>query len=155
MPTLSHILIILGGSMIPILELSWSIPFAITVFKLSPWMAFALGVLGNIIPIPLVFFFLPLIEKLLARISWTHRILDWVFRYTRQQLAEKYKKYGALALMLFVAIPLLGGGVWSASIASWLFGIPKRYAYPYIIIGAVISGILVTLATVGLLTFFV
>lgn len=141
--------------MIPILELSWSIPFAITVFKMQPWIAFALGVAGNIIPLFLAYLFLPLAEKILSKISWTNRLMVWVFRYTREQLSAKYSKYGAFALMIFVAVPLLGGGVWSASIASWLFAIPKRYAYPYIIAGAIISGLIVTLATIGLMDIFV
>ncbi len=151
MPSLTQILIIFGGSMIPILELSWSIPFAITVFKINPWLALALGVIGNIIPLFLVNILAPVVERILSQLSWTNRMMDWVFRYTRQKLAEKYTKYGALALMVFVAVPLLGGGVWTASIAGWLFAIPKRYAYPYIVAGAVISGLLVTLATIGLI----
>ena len=56
-------------------------------------------------------------------------------------------KYGALGLTLFVAIPLPVTGAWTGSLAAIMFDIKPRYAFPAIILGVTIAGIVVSMIT--------
>ncbi len=61
------------------------------------------------------------------------------------------QRYGALGLLLFVAVPLPGSGAWTGSLIAVVLGLKKRYAWPAISLGVVIAGVLVTLASAGVL----
>ena len=46
------------------------------------------------------------------------RFLEWWFSKATKKFQKSYDLYGALALFLFVAIPLPVTGVWTASVAA-------------------------------------
>lgn len=56
--------------------------------------------------------------------------------------------------MVLVAIPLPGTGVWTGALIAALLGIPRRWALLPLSLGAVIAGILVLLASLGIFTLF-
>jgi uncharacterized membrane protein len=56
--------------------------------------------------------------------------------------------------MVFVAIPLPATGAWTGCIAAFLFGIRLRYAFPAILAGVMIAGIVVSIATYGASSLF-
>jgi len=53
-------------------------------------------------------------------------------------------RLGAIGLSLFVAIPLPVTGAWTGSVMAILFDIKPRYAFPAIILGVTIAGIVVS-----------
>lgn len=57
------------------------------------------------------------------------------------------------ALMLFVAIPLPGTGAWTGSLVAALFCLPKRLSMLSIALGVLISGVIMCLASYGVLGF--
>ncbi len=57
--------------------------------------------------------------------------------------SHKIQKYGAWGLLIFVAIPLPGTGVWSGSLAAALLDMRFKWAFPAILVGNLIAGILV------------
>ena len=57
------------------------------------------------------------------------------------------------ALMLFVAIPLPGTGAWTGSLVAALFYLPKKQSLLAIFLGVLISGVIMTLASYGVLGF--
>jgi uncharacterized membrane protein len=57
------------------------------------------------------------------------------------------------ALMAFVAIPLPGTGAWTGALVASLFGLPKRSSFLAIALGVLISGVIMTLASYGILGF--
>jgi uncharacterized membrane protein len=57
------------------------------------------------------------------------------------------------ALTLFVAIPLPGTGAWTGSLVASLFRLPKRYSLLAALIGVMLSGIVMTLASYGVVEF--
>ena len=61
------------------------------------------------------------------------------------------EKYGALGLLLFVAIPLPGTGVYSAAILAFLFGIRFWYSFISLTLGMLVAGVVVTLASTGIM----
>jgi len=60
---------------------------------------------------------------------------------------RKVIKYGFWGLILLVAIPLPGTGVWSGTLAASLLDMRFKSAFPAIVIGNIIAGILVLLMT--------
>ncbi len=139
-------------AMIPVTELRGAIPFAYGKLNLGIFPAYFFSVLGNIIPAIFLIYFLKPISDLLSRHSRLfRRLFDWWFGRVIKKFQPKYDKYGALALMLFVAIPLPVTGAWTGSAAAFLFNIPKRKALIYVFLGLIVSGVVVSLITLGVL----
>ena len=57
------------------------------------------------------------------------------------------------ALALFVAVPLPGTGAWTGALISALFNFPRRHSFLAIAIGVMLSGIIMTLASYGVVGF--
>lgn len=142
-------------AMLPVAELRGSIPIAISIYNLNPALAYVLSVAGNIIPAILIIWFLgPVSGFLIDRSAVFKKFFDWLFSKTRHKFSGKYKKWGELALVIFVAIPLPMTGVWTGSVAAFLFGIPKKKSLVLMTLGAMIAGLIVTLATLGIIFVF-
>ena len=137
-------------AMLPIIELRGSIPFAIGVFEMAPWLAFLLSIIGDIIPaIFIVWFIGPLSKFLSKHFNFFKKLFDWWFRKVLKNFEGKYSKYGVWALMIFVAIPLPITGAWTGAVASFLFEVPKKKALLFIGLGVIIAGVIVTLISTG------
>ena len=148
---LSKIIFTFLLAMLPITELRGSIPIAIANFHLPTGYAFIASVLGNLIPIiPILWFLEHFTDWIGVHSRIGQRILQWVFHRTRRR-TKIVEKYGWLGLMLFVAIPLPGSGIWTGSIAAFLLGMKRRSAFMAMTGGVLIAGILITLGTNKLL----
>lgn len=139
----------------PIVELRAAIPVAIGVFHFSPLAAYVWSVLGNLIPLALLFLFLP---KLIAALSTyspkMHSIFERYFFRLSTKHAKALDQYGALFLVVFVGIPHPGGGVWTASLLAILFRMHPKYAIPAIVTGVLISGLIVLSLTEASINLF-
>lgn len=146
-------LITLLISMLPISELRGAIPFAIGVYNMSALSAFLWAVLGNIIPIIFILWGLDLlINKLLIhRIYVLNRFFTWLFERTRRNHSKKFERWKEFALVILVAIPLPFTGAWTGALAAFVFGIPIKRAFPLIVLGVLIAGLIVTSVTVGVI----
>lgn len=138
---------------LPISELRGALPLALGMYHFSLGKAFLLSLLGNIIPVIPVLIFLNSFSHLLMRYSWANKFFTWWFSRTRKH-SEIIEKYEALGLAIFVGIPLPMTGAWSGCVAAYLLGIKFRYAFPSIIFGIIIAGIIVSLTTLGLAKLF-
>ncbi len=137
-------------AMTPIGELRLAIPIGITHYNVNFIGVYIIAVLGNIIPPFVIIYFAPKVTALLrGKSKKLDKLFDWVFDRTRKKTKKYIEKYGALGLMLFVAIPLPNTGAWTGSIAAWLFGVEKKIAIKYTIFGILIAGFVVTLLTFG------
>ena len=58
-----------------------------------------------------------------------------------------------LALFLFVAVPLPGTGAWTGSLVASLFNLPKKWSFLAILLGVIVAGIVMCLASYGVLGF--
>ena len=133
-------------AMLPILELRGAIPLGILKLGLSAKEAYILSVIGNLIPVIPLLLFLESGSNFLKRYRWGDKFFTWLFAHTRRR-SRLVEKYESLGLMLFVAIPLPITGAWTGSVAAFLFGIRFRYAFLAIILGVLLAGIIVLLAT--------
>lgn len=139
-------------AMVPVTELRAAIPVATAVWHLTPWAAFGWAVVGNVIPVFFILWWLePITRWLGTRSQFARRGLEWLFDRTRRKFNHDYETYGLIGLAIFVAIPLPGTGAWTGALAAWLFGIPFKKAVPAIIAGVIGAGIVVTLITAGAL----
>jgi uncharacterized membrane protein len=135
---------------IPINELRGTIPFAISVLGLKPFEAFIYSVIGNILPIFLILLFLSNLSNFLSqKFEIFAKFFNWLFKRTRDRFYKKYQKFGDLALVIFVAIPLPFTGAWTGAVASFLFGIPYWKSIGLIFLGVIIAGIFITLFSTG------
>lgn len=133
----------------PIAELRGSIPLAIGVYHLPVWQTFLYSVIGTFIPAIFIYGIFEGVYRLLSRNQHMKGFFEWLFAHTRKKMQGSYLKYGEIALVVFVAIPLPMFGVWTGALGAWLLGIKAKVAMPLIFLGVVISGIIVTLLTVG------
>ncbi len=140
-------------SAFPLTELRGSIPIAWTVMRDAwawPWWkTYLLAVGGNLLPVPFILWFLEPVTGFLRRWMVFDRFFDWLFDRTRRRAGEKIRKYQALGLMLFVAVPLPVTGAWTGALAAFLFGVPRKSAIPSIALGVAVAGIVVTLVVSG------
>ena len=139
-------------AMTPIFELRGSIPLALTVFNLPIWSAFLLSILGNLIPVIFILWFLEFVSNFLSNRSLMFkRFFNWLFERTKRNHQKKFDKWQSLALLILVAIPLPLTGAWTGSLVAFVFGIPKKKAFLLISIGVLIAGVIVTLSTLGII----
>lgn len=131
-------------TLIPWIELRGSIPYGIS-HGLDPLTTFLICVIVNIAMIPVIFLFLKHIFPFFEHWNISQHVLE----KTRKKSEKYVNKYGYPGLALFVAIPLPGSGVYSGSIATYIFDIPRKEALSAIAIGTIIAGILVTLGSIG------
>ncbi|MFA5188632.1 MAG: small multi-drug export protein [Patescibacteria group bacterium] len=135
-------------AMIPVAELRVALPLAITAYKLSLWEALFFSILGNIVPVFFILYFVePFTEFLMKHSRIFKSFFTWLFKRTRIKFAGNYEKYGLLALAIFVAIPLPMTGAWTGALAAFLFQIPKKQAAIYILLGIFCAAIIVTFLT--------
>ncbi len=141
-------------AMAPISELRGSIPYALAHYLSVP-EAFFYSVLGNILPVFLILSLLgPVSNFLIKRFKIAENFFHWLFERARLNNHQKFERWGKLALVIFVAIPLPMTGAWSGAVASFVFGIPYWKSIGLIFAGVLIAGVIVTLATTGVISAF-
>jgi uncharacterized membrane protein len=141
-------------SMLPITELRGTIPwFLATRPDLSIWYIYLFAVIGNMIPNFFILLFLPwftdLVHKHTPDNNFIRRSVDWLYGVSHRRHSKKFYRYGSLALIIVVAIPLPGTGSYTGSLLAFLFNIPYWKAMGLISIGVLIAGIVVTAVSLG------
>ncbi len=139
-------IIFLGAT--PFFEARYAIPFAV-LQGYAPMEAYALGVLGNLLPvIPLLLLLDPVSRALSDRYVPFRRFFDWLFERTRAH-SDRFERWGALALFLFVAVPIPTTGAWSGCAAAFVFGIRFPPALAAIAAGTMVAALITTLPILG------
>ena len=140
-------------SMVPLVELRGGVPAGLTM-GLDPVTVFIVCVIGNMLPVPIIFFF-------------ARKVLEWgadkpligkIFTF----FLEKGKKGGEklqakagrglfVALMLFVGIPLPGTGAWTGTLAAAMLDMDFKKSVIAVVLGVMLAGVIMGLATAGVL----
>lgn len=147
---LSIELTVLLTAALPIIELRGAIPVGISL-GISPLHAAILSFIGSMIPVPFILFTIRLIFNYL-KTTKTFRKLVHILTDKSLNKSGKIQKYGAWGLLVFVAIPLPGTGVWSGSLAAALLDMRFKWAFPAIFVGNLIAGILVMTLSHGVVS---
>ena len=133
---------------LPVIELRGAIPVGISL-GLSPLHAAVLGFIGSMIPVPFVLFSIRPIFNYLKKTRFFRKFVDSI---TDRSMAKSgnIKKYGLWGLILFVAIPIPGTGVWTGSVIAAMLNMRFKWAFPAIFVGNLIAGILIMALSEGL-----
>jgi len=134
-------------SAIPLTELRLTIPLAVAL-GISPLKSFFLACFGNFLPIIPLLLLLEPVSKLVAGLPLINKFFVKLLEKTRAK-GQKVEKNGALGLLLFVAVPFPGTGVYSGAILAFLFGIRFWYSFLALTLGMLLAGVAVTLASAG------
>jgi len=137
-------------STLPVLELRGAIPIAISYYKLPVIPSYLFSVIGNLVPAVFLLLYLKPFSDFLRKWHFFDIFFSWLFKRTRRH-EKKYEKFGALFLLFFVSVPLPITGVWTGSVAAFLFGIRFWYAFPMMAGGVIIAGIIVTGTNLGII----
>lgn len=138
---LSIELTVLLTAALPIIELRGAIPVGISL-GLSPLHAAILSFIGSMIPVPFILFTIRPIFNYLKKTKLFRKL---VHKLTDKSLNKSgnIQKYGAWGLLIFVAIPLPGTGVWSGSLAAALLDMRFKWAFPAILVGNIIAAVII------------
>ena len=132
----------------PISELRGAIPLGLT-FTDNWGLVVLIAFIGNLLPVPFILLFLGPVTDFLSKISIFEKIINFIFRISRRR-GRIVERYGAIGLTLFVAVPLPITGAWTGSIVAFLLGMKFRKAFPAIVLGVLLAGIIVTSVAVVL-----
>lgn len=168
-------------SILPIVELRGAIPVS-AAFGLPFYFTYPLAVIGNLLPVPFILLFIPKILDFLSRFRLFRPIVSWL-RRKADKGSKKLIKEGSpdgtacesapdsdghiatssdtrrmsgatfVALLSFVAIPLPVTGAWTGALIASLFNFHRRKSFLAILLGVLISGVIVSLISYGVLGF--
>jgi uncharacterized membrane protein len=136
-------------SMIPILELRGSI-LAAGFMKMEFLSTYVAAVIGNMLPIPFILMFINKIFEWLKKTK-TFRPMVEKLENKAMSKSDQIHKYGKFGLFLFVAIPLPGTGAWTGALIASLLGMKTREALPWIFLGVVTAGLVMSLLSFGII----
>ncbi len=141
------------GAMIPVLELRTAIPMGYNGGNgLELWLATIIAILGNMVPVPFIILF---VRKIFEWIRNKSKKLDKLVVYFENK-AEKHRgkveKSKFWGLLILVAIPLPGTGAWTGALVAAMLEMRLKDSVPAIFLGVVAAGIIVALATAGVVT---
>ncbi len=137
-------------SMVPIVELRAGLPYGIALGLKYP-LALLAAVLGNMLPVPFIVFF---IEKIFA---WMRKHMPKMDSFVSKMEAkaeskkELIQKYGAIGLIILVGIPLPGTGAWTGSLVAAILDMPPKKAFPCIFVGVLLAAAIMTALTFGVI----
>ena len=139
-------------SMVPLVELRGGIVMAVGM-DLDYFTALAVCVIGNMLPVPVIYFFA---RKVLL---WgaDKKYIGKFFRFCLekghrggQKLVAKTGRGGLfMALLLFVGIPLPGTGAWTGTLAASFLDMGIKSTAIAVSLGVVMAGLIMGLASMG------
>ena len=145
-------LIIFFISMLPILELRGGL-IAAKLLGVEFVRAFIICYIGNIIPVPFILLFIRKIFQFLRDKKGFSKIIEKL-EIRSMRKSEKVKRWRDWGLLAFVAIPLPGTGGWTGALIAALMDIRIKKSFPIIAIGILIAGIIMSVITYLVPSFF-
>ena len=151
------ILIVLLISMVPLIELRGAIPVAVGMdLGLPEWLVLVTAIIGNIIPVPIIYFFARKVLNWGSKTKWEpfKKFCNFCLKKGEkggQKLLKKAGNYGTyFALFLFVAIPIPGTGAWTGTLAASILNLDFKKTIIAIIAGILVAGLVMLAVSLGL-----
>ena len=144
--------------MVPIVELRGAIPVAYTLKAttspdLNILLSYIVIAIGNMIPVPFIFFFARRILEWGKDKKIIGRFFTWCLKKGEkggQKLQAKAGRGLYFALLLFVGIPLPGTGAWTGTLAASFLDMDFKKSVLAVIGGVVLASVIVgVLCTLG------
>jgi len=132
-------------AMIPLVELRGAVPYAISS-GIPLWQALLIGVIGNMLPVPIIFFFARHILEWGKDKPVIGNFFTWCLNKGHrggQKLEEAAGDKGIFwALLLFVGIPLPGTGAWTGTLAASILDWDFKRSVLAVMLGVVLAGLI-------------
>lgn len=143
-------------SMVPIIELRLGVPFALGL-GIDYFPALAICVVGNIVPVPFIYFFARKFLNWGAKQKYIGKFCGFCLQKGEragQKLVSKTGRGGLFAaLLLFVGIPLPGTGAWTGTLAASFLNMGFKSTVLSVTLGVILAGIIMALASTGVFAF--
>lgn len=142
-------LIVFLISLMPILELRGGL-LAASLLGLDPVPAYIICIIGNLIPIPLILWFLDYVFDFMKK----HNIFKKFVLFCERKGMEKkgqIEKLGFGGLVLFVGIPLPGTGAWTGCLIASLLRMDRKKALLAAVLGVLIASIIMMIISYGVI----
>ena len=145
-------------AMVPIIELRGAIPVAYTLKAttspdLNILLSYIVIAIGNMIPVPFIFFFARRILEWGKDKKVIGKFFTWCLKKGEkggQKLQAKAGRGLYFALLLFVGIPLPGTGAWTGTLAASFLDMDFKKSVLAVIGGVVLASVIVgVLCTLG------
>ena len=152
---LTKYLIVFFISMVPLIELRGAIPYAVA-FNLPLLQSYIIAILGNMLPVPVIFFFARKVLEWGKDVSFKPfakfcRFCIEKGEKGKQALLSKSKNGIYVALFLFVGIPLPGTGAWTGTLAASFLDLDFKKSILAVMGGVVLAGLIMGLLSSGVL----
>lgn len=145
-------LLIFLVSMVPIIELRGAIPIAVGM-DLPYIPSLIVCVLGNMVPVPFIYFFARKFLIWGAKQKYIGKICDFFLvkgEKAGQKLVAKTGRYGLfMALLLFVGIPLPGTGAWTGTLAASFLNMGFKSTVLSVVLGVLLAGVIMAVGSTG------
>lgn len=142
-------LIVFIISLMPILEIRGGL-IAATLLGLKIFPAFIICLIGNLIPIPFILWFITPIFNWLKKTKYMSKVVNKIEGKALKK-KDKIEKAEFIGLLLFVGIPLPGTGGWMGSLIAAMINMDKKKALLAITCGVLMAGFIVGTLSFGLL----
>lgn len=156
MNLLKHYIMIFFVSMIPIVELRGAIPIS-QGFGLPLLQSYIICVIGNMLPVPVIFFFARKVLIWGKDKKFIGGFFTWCLDKGErggEKLKEKAGKGLYVALLLFVGIPLPGTGAWTGTLAASFLDMDFKKSVIACMGGVLLAGVIMGVGSVAGVSFF-
>ena len=136
-------------SMVPLVELRGAIPIGVG-FGVPWYWAVIIAMIGNMIPVPIIFFFARRVLEWGADKKVIGKFFTWCLEKGHkggEKLKEKAGKGMFWALMLFVGIPLPGTGAWTGTLAASMLDLDFKKSVIAVLCGCLLAAGIITVIT--------
>ena len=139
-------------SMVPLIELRGAIPYAV-LFDLPLVPSYLIAVVGNMLPVPVIFFFARKVLLWGMDKPVIGGFFTWCVR-KGERGGEKLKATAGRglywALLLFVGIPLPGTGAWTGTLAASFLNMDFKKSVLAVMGGIILAGLIMGAGSLGL-----
>jgi len=138
-------------SMIPFIELRGAIVMGITAFDLPKVPLYIICVIGNMLPVPVIFFFARKVLIWGKDKKYIGKFFTWCYEKGEkggEKLKAKAGKGLYVALFFFVGIPLPGTGAWTGTLAASFLDMDFKKSVVAVMAGVIFAGIIVGILSV-------
>ncbi len=133
-------------SMVPIIELRGAMIMA-AGWQLDFFKSLAICVVGNMLPVPIIYFFAHKVLLLLKDTKLFGKFANFCLEKGKragEKLTEKAGKNGTfVALLLFVGIPLPGTGAWTGTLGASLLDLGFKKSVIAVLCGVILAGVII------------
>ena len=141
-------LIVFIISLMPILEIRGGL-IAAGILNMDILPSFIICLIGNILPIPFILWFITPIFNWLKKTKYLSKLVNKIENKALSK-KDKIEKAEFWGLFFFVGIPLPGTGAWTGSLIASLIDMNKKKALLAAVLGAILAGLIVGTLSFGL-----